>query len=152
MNKKTIQIGLVFVSSVMFGFSGFAQRALPKDSHTKSSGTSAARNGLSFTYSSDLPKKFAKVQASGGAKVHLINKSDEYICLALINSDGNLQHGWTDGNAGLPVFFVTPGKRTNQANPYCPAVGQPFAILTAGGEVIGYGQISVEGEFDLIIE
>jgi hypothetical protein len=152
MNKNCIQIGLVFVLSVMSGFPGFAQRPLPKDSHTKSSGTSAALNGLSFTYSSDLPKKFAKVQASGGAKVHLINKSDEYICLALINSDGNLQYGWTDGNAGLPVFFVTPGKRTNQARPYCPAVGQPFAILTAGGEVIGYGQISVEGEFDLTIE
>ena len=152
MNKKAIQIGLFFVSSVMFGFSGFDQRALPKDSHTKSSGTSAVLNGLSFTYSSDLPKKFPKVQASGGSKVHLINKSDEYICLAIINSDGNLQHGWTDGNAGLPVFFVAPGKRTNQARPYCPAVGQPFAILTAGGEVIGYGQISVEGEFDFIIE
>ena len=57
MNKKTIPIGLVFVLSVMFGFSGFAQRPLPKDSHTKSSGTSADRNGLSFTYSSDLPNK-----------------------------------------------------------------------------------------------
>ena len=68
MNKKIIQIGLVFVLSVMFGLSGFAQRALPKDSHTKSSGPSAARNGLSFTYSSDLPKKFPKVQASGGGK------------------------------------------------------------------------------------
>ena len=152
MDKKTIQIGLVFLLSVMLGFSAIAQRALPKDSHAKSSGTSADRNGLSFTYSSDLPKKFPKVQSSGGSKVHLINKSDEYICLAIINSDGNLQHGWTDGNAGLPVFFVAPGKRTNQANPYCPAVGQPFAILTAGGEVIGYGQISAEGEFNLIIE
>ena len=152
MNKETVHIGLVFVLLVMFGFSGFAQRPLPKDGQKKSLGTSASRNGLSFIYSSELPKKFPKVRASGGSKVHLINESDEYICLAIINSDGNLQHGWTDGNAGLPVFFVAPGKRTNQANPYCPAVGQPFAILTAGGEVIGYGQISAEGEFDLIIE
>ena len=152
MNKKLQGLIVGSLLSIFAALPSYSQRPLPKDINSVSGKKHANAASLNFVYESELPKKFPKVQSSGGSKVHLINKSDEYICLAIINRDGNLQHGWTDGNAGLPVFFVAPGKRTNQANPYCPAVGQPFAILTAGGEVIGYGQISAEGEFNLIIE
>jgi len=152
MNKKAL--GFIIGSSflILSCLPSYSQRPLPKDIQAASGKKHGNAASLNFVYESELPEKFRSVQASGSTKVHLINRTDNYICLAIINSDGNLQHGWTDGNPGIPVFFVAPGKRTNPQNPYNPAVGQPFAILTASGEVIGYGQVTTQGEYDLTIE
>jgi hypothetical protein len=152
MNKKLQGLIIASLLSIFAALPTYSQRPLPKDINSPSGKKHANAASLNFVYESELPKTFRSVKTSGTSKVHLINRTDNYICLAIINADGNLQHGWTDGNAGIPVLFVAPGKRTNQQNPYCPAVGQPFAILTTSGEIIGYGQVTSEGEYDLIIE
>jgi len=150
MNQILGPIVVIFLFSL--GLPSHAQRPLPRDGHPSPAPSTNGVFGLSFKYGSELPKKFAPAQAGGTAKIHLFNKTDSFVCLGIISSDGNILHGWSDGNAGHTVFYVSPGKRTNPSYPYLPAVGQPFVIMTSGGDIIGFGQATVEGEYELILE
>ena len=107
---------------------------------------------LNFRYGRTIPNDFRPSPEKGECKITLKNKTADYICLGLINSDGNLQYGWADGNAGMPVFYVSPNSQTNAQRPYSPSVGSAFVILTISGKVIGYGKPAKAGDYELVID
>jgi hypothetical protein len=107
---------------------------------------------LNFKYGRTIPNDFRPSPEKEECKITLKNKTADYICLGLINSDGNLQYGWADGNAGMPVFYVSPNSQTNAQRPYSSSVGSAFVILTISGKVIGYGKPSKAGNYELVIE
>jgi hypothetical protein len=107
---------------------------------------------LNFKYGRTIPNDFRPSLEKEECKITLKNKTADYICLGVINSDGNLQYGWADGNAGMPVFYVSPNSQTNAQRPYSPSVGSAFVILTISGKVIGYGKPSKAGNYELVIE
>ena len=107
---------------------------------------------LNFRYGRTIPNDFRPSPEKGESKITLKNKTADYICLGLINSDGNLQYGWADGNAGMPVFYVSPNSQTNAQKPYSPSVGSAFVILTISGKVIGYGKPAKAGDYELVID
>ena len=79
--------------------------------------------------------------AGGGIPSHLqlINRTPWYLCLAWIDPDGNLRHGYTDlKKPGFTVFYVAPGGRTSPNAGYLPNSGDVFAILTLKGDILGY--------------
>jgi hypothetical protein len=107
---------------------------------------------LAFQYSALAPKELRPSPGEGECRIHLINGTKDYLCLALIDADGNLRHGWADGKPGQPVFYVGPGSRTAADRPYVMAVGVPFVALTLNGRLVGHGKPSKTGEYDLKLE
>jgi len=107
---------------------------------------------LNFNYGRTIPNDFRPSLANEECKIALKNKTSEYICLGVINSDGNLLYGWADGNAGMPVFYVSPNSQTNAQKPYSLSVGSAFVILSISGKIIGYGKPAKAGNYELVIE
>ena len=106
---------------------------------------------LAFQYSTQIPDARPS-PGEGECRIHLLNGTKDYLCLALIDADGNLRHGWTDGKPGQPVFYVGPGRRTATDRPYVIATGVPFLVLTLNGRVVGNGKPAKAGEYDLKLE
>ena len=132
----------------------FVQRGITSELTFQSLAFAMAKipSELNFKYGGTIPNDFRPSPEKEECKITLKNKTPDYICLGLINSDGNLQHGWADGNAGMPVFYVSPNSQTNAQRPYSPSVGSAFVILTISGKVIGYGKPSKAGNYELVIE
>jgi len=107
---------------------------------------------LGFFLGNQLPSDFRSSGGEGALNLHLINRSSDFVCLGLINRDGNLVHGWADGKPGQPVFYVSPGGRTHPDFPYKLTVGDAFVILTLTGKIVGYGKPVEAGTFDLVLE
>lgn len=106
---------------------------------------------LAFQYSTQIPDARPS-PGEGECRIHLLNGTKDYLCLALIDADGNLRHGWTDGKPGQPVFYVGPGRRTATDRPYVIATGVPFLVLTLNGRIVGNGKPTKAGEYDLKLE
>jgi hypothetical protein len=132
----------------------FVQHGMTSELTFQSLASAMARmpSELNFKYGRTIPNDFRPSPEKEECKITLKNKTSEYICLGLINSDGNLQYGWADGNAGMPVFYVSPNSQTNAQRPYSPSVGSAFVILTISGKVIGYGKPSKAGNYELVVE
>jgi len=107
---------------------------------------------LSFTYGTKVPKDFRPISGQGLLRIQLRNETTDYICLATLNAQGNILHGWTDGRPGSPVFYVGPGSRTDPAAPYSYSAGNTFVVLTASGRILGYGRANQAGECELLVE
>jgi len=107
---------------------------------------------LSFTYNYAIPKDFLPSRGKGVCAIHLHNETTDPICLAAIDSDGNIWNGWSDGRTGYTLFYVRPSGRTNPSRPYNQNVGDVFVILTSTGRILGYGKVWEAGECDLTIE
>lgn len=114
--------------------------------------TSQIPSELAFQYSTLAPKDFRPSPAEGECRIHLVNGTKDYICMALLDADGNLRHGWSDGKPGQPVFYIAPGSRTSGDRPYIVATGTPFLVLTLSGRIVGYGKPSQAGQYDLKLE
>jgi len=107
---------------------------------------------IAFTYGAKVPKDFRPISGEGLLRIQLRNETADYICLATLNAQGNLLHGWADGRPGSPVFYVGPGSRTDPAAPYRYSTGSTFVVLTAGGRILGYARVQQAGECELVIE
>jgi len=107
---------------------------------------------ISFTYNYAIPKDFLPSSGKGVCAIHLHNETTDSICLAAIDSDGNICNGWSDGRTGYTLFYVRPSGRTNPSRPYNQNVGDVFVILTSTGRILGYGKVWEAGECDLTIE
>ena len=107
---------------------------------------------LAFQYSALPPKELRPSPGEGECRIHLLNGTKDYLCLATLDADGNLRHGWSEGKPGQPVFYVGPGSRTATDRPYVIATGVPFLVLTLNGRVIGHGKPSKAGQYELKLE
>lgn len=107
---------------------------------------------LGFQYAEKLPKDLLPSPGEGSCRIRLFNKTTDYLCLALVDGDGNLRHGWAEGKANTTVFYVSPESQTALDRPYLVAVGTPFVILSLAGRILGYGQPSKAGDYDLKLE
>jgi len=107
---------------------------------------------LNFVAAKKVPKEFRPKIGEGVANVQIVNQTDEFITFGLIGSDGNLRHGWTDGNKGTTSFYVGPGCQTDPKHPYRAAVGACFVVLSLNGQILGYGSPSKAGDYVLTIK
>jgi len=132
----------------------FVQRGLSSDLVLRplASLTSQIPSELAFQYSTLAPKDLRPSSGEGECRIHLINGTTDYLCLAQIDGDGNLRHGWSDGKPGQPVFYVAPGGRTAGDRPYLFTTGTPFLVLTLNGKIVGHGKPSKAGQYDLKLE
>ena len=107
---------------------------------------------LGFQYSALAPKELRPSPGEGECRVQLVNGTKDYLCLALVDADGNLRHGWADGKPGQPVFYVGPGCRTAADRPYVITTGVPFLVLALNGRIVGHGKPTKAGEYHLKLE
>ncbi|NBR69313.1 MAG: hypothetical protein EBT69_03925 [Verrucomicrobia bacterium] len=132
----------------------FTQRGMKSPLVLKTMASQNAKNPseLNFTQGGNVPKDLRPSPGEGMCQIQIRNQTGHYVCMGWINSDGNLLHGWSNGEAGHTVSYVGPGCRTNPDFPYKSQVGSVFVILTMNGQILGFGKPSKPGSYDLILE
>ena len=107
---------------------------------------------LNFVAAKKIPKEFRPKTGEGVANIQIVNQTDKFITFGLIGTDGNLRHGWTDGNSGTTSFYVGPGCQTDPKYPYRAVVGACFVIFSLDGQILGHGSPSKVGDYVLTIK
>lgn len=107
---------------------------------------------LLFTYGNKVPKDFRPVAGQGTLGIQLRNETSDYLCLATLNADGNMQCGWSEGRPGNTVFYVGPGCQTTPEAPYRYSVGSTFVVLTVEGRILGFARVNQAGSCVLVVE
>jgi hypothetical protein len=132
----------------------FTQKGMKSPLVLKTMASQNAKNPseLNFTQGSSVPKDLRPSPGEGMCQIQIRNQTGRYVCMGWINSDGNLLHGWSSGEAGHTVSYVGPGCRTNPDSPYKSQVGSVFVILSMNGQILGFGKPSKPGSYDLILE
>jgi hypothetical protein len=109
-------------------------------------------NRFNFVFSGEIPTSARPTYGTGSSKIHVLNKSKDYVGLGFINAEGNLSTGYSDGNKGQTDFFIGPGSRTHKEWPFVVANGSCFVLYSLKGRILGYGMAKETGEYEVVVK
>jgi len=112
----------------------------------------SSAHGFKFIFTDKIPNDVRPIKGDGMSKIHVLNRTKNYVGLGFINSDGNLACGYSDGSKGQTAFYVGPESRTRTESPYTVSNGSCFVLFTLQGKIIGYGIPNEQGEYEVVLE
>lgn len=123
-----------------------------KVSKTDANENARRAQGFKFIFTDKIPNEARPIKGEGVSKIHVLNRTKNYIGLGFINSDGNLASGYSDGSKGQTAFYVGPESRTRTEFPFTVSNGSCFVLFTLQGTIIGYGIPNEQGEYEVVLE
>ena len=118
-----------------------------KVSKTDVNENASRAQGFKFIFTDKIPNEARPIKGDGMSKIHVLNRTKNYIGLGFINSDGN-----SDGSKGQTAFYVGPESRTRTEFPFTVSNGSCFVLFTLQGKIIGYGIPNEQGEYEVVLE
>ena len=96
-----------------------------------------------IVYTDKLPSGLKSVDKEGEVEVVFKNKSQDFIAVFWVDSNGDILIGSTG------VQYIAPGNRGCSGK---TAVGRAHVIMTITGKILGYLVFEDAGKFELVIE
>ena len=94
-----------------------------------------------IVYTDKLPSGLKSVDKEGEVEVVFKNKSQDFITVFWVDSNGDILVGSTQ--------YIAPGNRGYSGK---TAVGRAHVIMTITGKILGYLVFEDAGKFELVIE
>ena len=94
-----------------------------------------------IVYTDKLPSGLKSVDKEGEVEVVFKNKSQDFITVFWVDSNGDILIGSTQ--------YIAPGNRGYSGK---TAVGRAHVIMTITGKILGYLVFEDAGKFELVIE
>jgi hypothetical protein len=117
-------MNIKYFLSLLFVVLCVSLRASEVNLNTEVNAQGKASDYIEVVSATQIPPNLGSTRAGIPSRLKLINRTPWYLCLAWIDPNGNLHHGWTDAKGpSCTVFYVAPGGKTNPNGEYMPHTG-----------------------------